>query len=141
MARSIRALVVDDFEPFRRFVDSTLKRRPGIEIICDVADGFEAIQRAQDLQPDLLILDIGLPKLNGIEAARQIVKCAPQTKILFLSENRSMPIVEEALRAGGCGYVLKSSARKDLLPALDAVLSGKKFVSSNLDGHAPEAID
>lgn len=138
MIPSIRVLVVDDFEPFRRFVESTLQQRPGFEIICEVADGFEAVRKTGDLQPDLLILDIGLPKLNGIEAARQIARCAPRTKILFLSENRSALIVNEALNAGGSGYVLKSTARQDLLPALEALLQGKRFVSSRLDGHSPD---
>jgi DNA-binding NarL/FixJ family response regulator len=125
--------VVDDFEPFRRFVVSTLRQRPEFQIVGEVSDGVGAVQKAFELQPDVLVLDIGLPKLNGIEAARQISERAPNAKIVFLSENRSMEVVQEALRVGG-GYVLKSSARGDLLPALDCVLAGQRFVSSSLNG-------
>jgi DNA-binding NarL/FixJ family response regulator len=79
-------------------------------------------------------MDIGLPTLNGIEAARKIQKLSPESKILFVSENRSSDVAEEALRSGGLGYVVKSDAEKDLLPAVDAVLHGKRFVSQSLAG-------
>jgi CheY-like chemotaxis protein len=92
----------------------------------------EAVQKAQELQPDLIVLDIGLPTLNGIEAARQIRTQAPQSRILFLSENPSWDIAKEALRSGGSGYVIKSNAAGELLPAVEAVLQGKPFLSSGL---------
>jgi DNA-binding NarL/FixJ family response regulator len=134
LAKSIRVLVVEDFEPFRRFVVSTFQQRPEFEIICEVSDGIEAIQKAQELQPDVLVLDIGLPRMNGIEAAQRISNCAPKARILILSENRSKVIVEEALRSGARGYVLKSDARTDLLRAVEAILQGKRFVSASLNG-------
>src|SRR5882672_11695425 len=94
---SARILVVEDYEPFQRFIRSTLEKKPELQVICSVSDGLEAVQKAEELQPDLILLDIGLPKLNGIEAARRIRKLSPKSKILFFSENRSLEIVEEAL--------------------------------------------
>ena len=103
-----------------------------MQVISEASDGLEAVQKAQGLQPDLILLDIGLPKLNGIEAARRILQYAPETKILFMSQERSSDIVEEALRTGAGGYVVKSEATTDLLPAVEAVLRGKQFVSASL---------
>jgi len=134
-ARSIRVLVAEDFEPFRRFVASVLQKQRELQIICEVSDGLEAVQKAEELQPDLVLLDIGLPNLNGIEAARRIRELSPKSKILFLSENRSWDIAEEALRTGAGGYVVKSDAVGELLPAVEAVLKGKRFVSTSLAGH------
>jgi len=134
-ARSMRVLVAEDFEPFRRFVASILQKQPELQIICEVSDGLEAVQKAEELQPDLIVLDIGLPELNGIEAARRIRALSPNSKILFLSENRSWDIREEALRTGAGGYVVKSDAAGELLPAVEAVLKGKRFVSASLAGN------
>ena len=130
--KSIRVLVVDDYEPWRRFVRLALQIHPTCEVISEASDGLEAVQKAQELQPDLIVLDIGLPTLNGIEAARRIRTHTPQAKILFLSENRSLDIAEEALRCGGSGYVLKSDAAAELALAVEAVLHGKRFVSANV---------
>ena len=129
---SIKILVVDDYEPWRGFVIGTLCKQAEFQIIGQVSDGLQAVDRAQQLQPDLILLDIGLPTLNGIEAARKIHELAPQSKILFLSENRSLDVAEEALSAGACGYVIKSYAAVELLPAIEAVLAGKRFVSTSL---------
>jgi DNA-binding NarL/FixJ family response regulator len=132
---SIRVLVVDDYEPLRHLFVATLGRKPELQVIGELSDGLDAVLRARELQPDLILLDIGLPTLNGIEAARRIREQSPESKILFLSENRSWAIVEEALRTGAGGYVLKSDAGNELLPAVEAVLQGKQFVSSSLSGH------
>ena len=131
---SIRVLVVDDYGPWRRFACATLLKQPELQVIGEVSDGLEAVQQAQELQPDLIVLDIGLPTLNGIEAARRIREVSLASKILFLSENRSSDIVEEALSTGARGYVVKSDAANDLLPAMKAVLEGKRFVSASLTG-------
>jgi len=128
---SVRVLVVEDFEPFRRFVESILQKQRELQIIGVVTDGIEAVRKAEELQPDLILLDIGLPNLNGIEAARQICKVSPKSKVLFLSENRSREIAEEALRSGA-SYVVKSDAAGELLPAVEAVLKGKRFISASL---------
>jgi DNA-binding NarL/FixJ family response regulator len=93
------------------------------------------VEQAKALQPDLILLDIGLPIINGIEAARRIREVSPLSKILFVSESRSPEIAEEALKTGANGYVVKSDAATELLPAIKAVLEGKRFISASLAGH------
>jgi DNA-binding NarL/FixJ family response regulator len=127
---SIRVLLVDDNEPFRKFVRATLSSMPEIRIVGEVDDGLEAVEKAQELAPCLIVLDIGLPGLNGLEAARRIRKLSPQSKILFLSQESSAEIVQEALCLGALGYVIKMHAASDLLLAVEAVLRNQQFVSS-----------
>lgn len=133
---TIRVLVVEDYAPWRRFVLSTLHEAPGLQVICEVSDGLEAVQKATELRPDLILLDIGLPTLNGIEVARQVRERTPSSKILFVTEDRSQEAAEEALRLGACGNVVKSDAGTELLCAVKAVLEGKRFTSSSLADHA-----
>lgn len=121
--------MVDDFEPFRQFVCLTLVRGPDLQVVGEASDGLEAVQKAAELKPDLILLDIGLPTLNGIEAARQIRKLALESKIIFLSQESSADVVQAALSVGAWGYVVKTRAGSELLAAVDAVMSGKKFVS------------
>jgi len=97
---SIRLIVVEDFAPFRKFMRTTLGKNPRLQVICEVSDGLDAVQKAEELKPDLILLDIGLPTLNGIEAARQIRKLAPDSKIIFLSQEPSVDVVREALSLG-----------------------------------------
>lgn len=132
---SVRVLVVDDYEPFRRFICSTLCQRPALQIICEASDGAEAVQQAAELKPALILLDIGLPRLNGIEAARQIRKVSCTSKIIFVSQESSAAIVQEALSVGALGYVVKAHAGSDLLAAVDAVIEGRQFVSGGWQGH------
>jgi DNA-binding NarL/FixJ family response regulator len=132
---SIRVLVVDDYEPWRRYFSTALLKQPELQVIGEVSDGLEAVNKAEELQPDLILLDIGLPSLNGLEVARRIRKVSPASRILFVSENRSADIAEGALSAGGIGYVVKSDAESELLPAVKAVLGGKRFISASLSGH------
>jgi DNA-binding NarL/FixJ family response regulator len=122
ITHSVRILLVDDFEPWRRFVASQLQKNPEWQIISEALDGLEAVQKAEEFQPDLIMLDIGLPKLNGIEATPSIRKVAPESKILFCSENRFPHVVAAALNAGGHGYVIKSATANELLVAVEAVL-------------------
>jgi DNA-binding NarL/FixJ family response regulator len=129
---SVRVLVVEDFVPFRQFLSSALGKRAEFQVICEVSDGLEAVRRAEELKPDLILLDIGLPGLNGIEAARQIRRLAPESKLIFVSQESSPDLVQEALSSGGLGYVLKTKAATDLLPAVEAALEGRQFVSSGL---------
>ena len=133
---SIRVLVVDDFEPFRRLVCSILQNELELRTIVEASDGGEAIELAQALQPDLILLDIGLPKLNGIEAARRIRELAPQSKILFVSQESSVDIVQTAFSVGASGYVVKMDAGSELLTAVKAVLRGERFVGSRFAGHS-----
>jgi DNA-binding NarL/FixJ family response regulator len=128
----VRILVVDDLEPWRRFVSSTLQKQPDLRVISDVADGLEAVQKAEELRPDLIVLDIGLPKLNGIEAARRIRRLVPKSKIVFLSQESCDDVVDEAFRLGAWGYVVKTQAGSELLTAVEAVLQGKQFASREL---------
>jgi DNA-binding NarL/FixJ family response regulator len=118
---TVRVLVVDDYEPFRRFVCSTLGKRLDLEVIGEASDGLEAVHKADDLQPDLILLDIGLPSLNGIEATRRIRKLSPESKILFLSQESSADVIEEALNSGGTGYVVKTNVGSELLDAIEAM--------------------
>jgi DNA-binding NarL/FixJ family response regulator len=131
---AIRILVVDDFQDWRRQVRSLLQARPEWQVIAEAADGPEAIQEAKELKPDLIVLDIGLPKLNGIEAARQIRQLSPSSKIVFLSQNNDLDVVRAALGSAQ-GYVYKTDFRRDFLPAIQAVLRGGQFVSRSLKGH------
>lgn len=140
-APSVRVLVVDDFEPFRRFMCSTIGTESDLRIICEVSDGLEAVQKAGELKPDLILLDIELPTLNGIDAARQILKVSPQSKILFVSQESSADVVLEGLALGALGYLVKVDAGGELLAAVRAVLEDRQFVSSGVSGHhftAPE---
>src|SRR5215469_10767836 len=132
MKTSIRVLLIDDYEPWRCFASNLFQQRQELQVISEGSDGIQAVEMAQRLQPDLILLDIGLPQISGIEAARQIRKMCPSSKILFMSENRSADIAEEALRTGGGGYVVKSGATSELLPAINAVLEGKQFISPSL---------
>jgi DNA-binding NarL/FixJ family response regulator len=128
-AFSIRILVVDDSEPWRRFAASTLRKKPGLQVVGEASDGLEAFQKAVELKPDLILLDIGLPSLNGIEAARRIREIVPEAKIIFLSEETSADKVQEAMSFGAWGYVFKTMTAIDLLTAVETVLSGLRFVS------------
>ncbi len=126
----VRVLVVEDFVPFRQFISSRLATRRDLQVICEVSDGLEAVQKAVELKPDLILLDIALPSLNGIEAARRIRTLAPESKIIFLSQESSPDVVQEAFSLGAQGYVVKAKAGSELLDAVDAVISGKKFIGS-----------
>jgi DNA-binding NarL/FixJ family response regulator len=130
----VRILVVDDFLPFRSFTVSALRKRPGFRVVEEAFDGEEAVQKANELKPDLVVLDIGLPVLNGIEAARRIRSVSPDSKIVFLTCNSSPDIAREAFNAGGVGYVVKHDAAGELIAAVEAVLQGRRYVSKQLDG-------
>jgi len=128
----IRILVVEDFEPFRRFICSTLGQTPELQIVGEASDGLQAVQKAEELQPDLILLDIGLPTVSGIEAAHRICRLVPAAKVLFVSQNNDADVVTAALSNGAKGYVRKQNAKTDLLPAVEAVLRGDRFVSRGL---------
>lgn len=125
---SLRVLVVDDFLPMRRVVCWELKSIPELQVIAEASDGDEAVQLAQQLQPDLIVLDIELPKTNGIEAARQILELNPNSKILFVSQETSLPIIQKALSTGARGYVAKMHIGRSLQPAVKAILRGETAV-------------
>ena len=125
----VRVLMVDDFESWRRFASSLLRRKPELQVVGEASDGLEAVRKAVELKPDLILLDIGLPILNGFEAALQIRKLVPGSKVIFLTQESAGDVIQEGLRLGASGYVVKARAGSDLLTAVEAVLSGKTFVS------------
>jgi DNA-binding NarL/FixJ family response regulator len=131
---TVKVLVVDDYAPWLHFVSLALAVKPEVQIVGEASDGLTAIQKVLELEPDVVILDIGLPDINGIQVAKQILEVVPKVRILFLTENTAPEIVRAALLTGAQGYVVKSFAAKDLVPALEAILLNCHFVSA---GAAP----
>ena len=131
----IHILIADDFEGWRRQVRLLLQARPEWQIVCDVSDGAEAVRKAEELKPELILLDISLPNLNGIDAARRILQLSPSSKILFLSTDNSQDLVQVAMSTGAQGYVHKARARKDLLSAVEAIFRDERFISGMFEGN------
>ncbi len=132
----VRILVVDDFAEWRHYVLEKLREDRSFEVVGVAADGLEAVLRAERMQPDLVLLDIGLPKLDGIEAARQMPTVPPDSTLIFQSHHNDPDLARAALSVGARGYVVKSDAGSELLPALQTVMLGKRFGSRSLAGHA-----
>jgi DNA-binding NarL/FixJ family response regulator len=128
----VRVLVVDDLDLWQGFITEHLREQPATRIVGFASDGLEAVRKAEELQPDLILLDISLPKLSGLEAARQIRRLAPKSKILFVSGESAAAIVRAAFSVGGSGYVAKMDFAEELLTGIEAVLHGKRFVSASL---------
>jgi len=125
----VRVLVAEDSVPFRSFIGEKLRENSGLRIVGEVSDGLEAVRLARHLKPELIILDIGLATLDGINAARQIRELSPKSKIIFLSMESSPAVVQEAFNLGAWGYVAKARAATDLLIAVQMALEGRRFVS------------
>jgi len=135
-----RILLADDHEVVRRGLCSLLKAQPDCEVCGEAADGREAVEKALKLKPEIVILDIGMPRLNGLEATRQILKVIPETKILILTLHDSDQVVREVLDAGARGFLLKSDAARDLVSAIEALRRDKiyftpKVASMVLNGY------
>ena len=135
----VRILVVDDFEPWRQQVRSMLQTCADLCVVAEAGDGLESVQKAKQLKPDLILLDISLPNLNGLEAANRIRQVVPDAAIIFLTANRSKDVVQAALKTGARGYVLKTDAGRELLTAIAGILGGDDFVSSGIAGDSDEA--
>jgi DNA-binding NarL/FixJ family response regulator len=138
--RSVRVVLVEDFFPFRDFLRTILEQMPEFEIVGEASDGIEALQKIRELNPDLILLDIGLPVLNGIEVARRLQHLSAHPIILIVSQDRDWDIIEHAFLNGAAGYLVKSDAAAEFVPALESVRQGIPFISTTavrhiLDGH------
>ncbi len=125
----VRILVADDHEVVRKGLRSTLESQSGWVICGEAATGREAVRKAKELRPDVIILDISMPDLNGLEATRQIRRTAPRTEVLILTVHESEDMVREALDAGARGYVLKADATRDLVKAVESLRHHEPFFS------------
>lgn len=132
---------MENHDRWRDLVVAILQQRLDLRVIGELSDGLEAVGKAQELQPDLILLDIGLPSLNGIEAARRIRKLCPQSEIIFVSQVLFADVVQEALKIGAQGYVVKTDAGRELLTAVSAVLRGERFLSTRCLEHGPSLAD
>jgi DNA-binding NarL/FixJ family response regulator len=123
----VRLLLADDHEIVRRGLRALLEAEPGWEVVAEAADGRDAVEKTKELKPDIAILDISMPTLNGLEAARQIVASGSQTKVLILTVHDSDPLIQQVLEAGARGYLLKSDAGRDLVAGVEALRRNKTF--------------
>jgi two-component system, NarL family, response regulator DegU len=131
MTWKARILVVEDFKEFRRVIRTILEKRSGFEIH-ESFDGLDAVRKAEEIEPDLVLLDINLPRVNGIEVARRLQTLKKSPRIVFLSQERSLDFVEAAFDLGASGYVQKLKVHENLFPAIDSALAGRRFVSEGL---------
>jgi DNA-binding NarL/FixJ family response regulator len=141
---SLRLLVADDHEIVRKGLRSLLEAQPGWQVTAEASDGREAVEKARELKPDITVLDIGMPSLNGLEATRQMLKDDSRAKILILTMHESDPLIRDVLDAGARGYVLKTDASRDLVTAVNAVRSNKTFFTAKvaqmvLDGYLDQS--
>ena len=136
-------LVVDDFLPWQHYVSQLLDSESDLQIVSAAIDGLDAVQKAKQSQFDLILMDLSLPGINGINATRQILTHSPRPKILFVSEHRDSELIQAAFEVGACGYVLKSDSSSDLILGIRAVLQGQPFVSRSLVNwrENPDSID
>jgi DNA-binding NarL/FixJ family response regulator len=138
--KTVSILVADDHEVVRRGLCSLLEMQPDWSVL-EASNGHEAVFKATQLQPDVVILDIDMPQLNGVEATRQILKAAPDMRVLLLSAYSTEPMIEKALEARVRGYVLKTDAAKDLVNAVQALLAGRTFFTAIVSRHLLDSLD
>src|SRR5215469_15421639 len=134
-----RVLMVEDSAPYRAYLTSLLDSHPRFSVVDEAYEGLGALEKARQWKPDIILMDIGLPRLNGIEAARRIVReASPHSRIVFLSQDTAPELVRAAMELGASGYVFKSEAENDLLAAMDAALTGERFFSRR-NGHSSKS--
>jgi two-component system, NarL family, response regulator LiaR len=127
-----RILLVDDHGLVRSGLKALIADFPGFEVVGEAADGAEALLRIEALQPDIVVMDMSMPRLNGLEATARILAAQPHCKVVMLSMHAAAHYVDEALRAGACGYLMKEAAPEELERALNAVARGERFLSPRL---------
>ena len=128
----VRILLVDDFDNFRKFTVFALEACPDILVVGEAATGAEAVGAAELLEPDLILLDLSLPDMNGFQISQKIRQVSPDSRIIFVSANNSRMIAQAAVSDGAMGFVSKNNAVDELIPAIRAVMQGKQFLSQNL---------
>lgn len=146
---NLRVVVADDHEVVRKGLRSILEEQPGWEVTGEASDGREAVDKVKSLRPDVSVVDVGMPGLNGLEATRQMLRNDPQTRVLILTMHESDPLIREVLDAGARGYLLKSDASRDLVSAVDAIRKNKTYFTARvaqmvLDGYLdkkPRAVE
>ena len=130
-------LLVDDFNPWQDRVRETLKSEHDLAIVATATNGLDAVRKATELQPNIILMDLSLPGLGGIEATRRIRKTSTTSKILFLSIDSKLEVIEAAFKVGASGYILKLDADLDLLAGIRSILRGEQFISRSLNGRQP----
>jgi DNA-binding NarL/FixJ family response regulator len=130
--KPLRIIIVDDHAVVRRGVRALLESQPGWEVAAEAVTGREAVDLAKRLSPDIVVMDLSLPELNGLDAARQILKDSPRTEVLVLTMHHSEELVRNVLQAGARGYVLKSDADESLIAAVESLLDHKPFLTSTV---------
>jgi DNA-binding NarL/FixJ family response regulator len=128
-----RVLVVEDHGPFRRLLCELLQQQADVQIVGEAEDGLDAVRQAEALRPDVVMLDIGLPTLSGLEVAAQLRMKVPDAKVMFVTNEPSLEVVERAFSTGAHGYVYKPRVERDVLPVLDAIILGGRFISGGLE--------
>ena len=129
-----RILVVDDYEAWRKRIRAILEPWPELDVIGEASDGLEALQKAEELRPDIILLDIGIPRLNGIETGHRLSQLVPTAKVLFVTQENDPEVIKATFSSGTCGYVIKTDAGSELVPAIQAVLRGDRFIRSRIAG-------
>jgi DNA-binding NarL/FixJ family response regulator len=132
-----RVLVVDDYGPWRSTICSMLSTRTNVKVVGQATDGLEAVEKVRQLLPDLILMDVGLPVLDGINTAIRVREVAPEVRVLFLSQHSDPQIVAAALGTGARGFVVKADAEAELLSAVEGVLRGESFLSGRIRGNVP----
>ena len=135
---TIRILVVDDHPIVRQGLKTLLEGHLGWQVVGEASDGAEAVEKAKDLHPDVMVLDVTMPRMNGLEACRLLRRQSPDLEILFVTQHDSPQMMREALEAGARGYVVKSNAARDLLAAVEAVSEHRVFTALNEQQNYPQ---